>query len=150
MRFRVTTLCAFIMGMVFLSSCDKDDEKDIKFSELPQTAQNFILQYFPSGEATYIKREKDDGQEKYDVLLKNGTELEFDVNGNWTEVDCKYSRLPEGILPDRIATHIAENYPQNAPYKVEKKYGGYEVTVAGSLELIYTEDGTFVREQIDR
>ena len=148
MRFRVIPLCAVLMGMLVFSSCD--DEKEIRFSKLPQAAQNFILQYFPGDEVTYVQREKDDGRKSYDVLLNNGTELEFDENGNWTDVDCKFSRLPEGILPEPIATHLAENYPQHTPYKVEKKLGGYEVSVTGSLELIYTADGSFVREQTDR
>lgn len=148
MRFRVIPLCALMMGMLTLSSCD--DEKEIRFSGLPQAAQNFILQYFPEDEVTYVQREKDDGQKRYEVLLNNGTELEFDEDGNWTDVDCKFSRLPERILPERVATHLAEHYPQNTPYKVERKLGGYEVSVIGSIKLIYATDGSFVREHTDR
>lgn len=148
MKFKAIPLCAFIMGMLFFSSCD--DEKVIEFSGLPEAAQNFISQFFPDAEVNYIQRDKDDGREKYEVYLKNGTELEFDENGSWTDVDCKFSRSPEGILPERIATHIAENYPQDTPYQVERKLGGYEVSVSGNLELIYAEDGSFVREQTDR
>lgn len=53
------------------------------FSGLPQTAQQFILRFFPGTETAYSKWEKDDGRKEYEVLLPIGTELKFDSSGVW-------------------------------------------------------------------
>ena len=101
-------------------SCDKD-EKEIGYDALPQKAQLFIAQYFPMAECSRIVRDKDDGTTEYEAWLSDGTELDFDKQGDWTSVDCKFSALPEGILPEAIATDIATRYPDAVPYKVEKQ-----------------------------
>ena len=57
------------------------------------------------------------------------------------EVRISYGKL--------ISAHMGDHYPQAVPYKVERQPGGYEVSVGGSLELIYNAGGGFVREQQD-
>lgn len=139
---------AVLMGVMTLTSCN--DEKDIDFSGLPATAQAFIKQYFPGTEVTRAVRDKDHGTKDYEVTLSDGTELDFDESGTWTKVDCHFSNLPAGILLPTIATHIETTYPDAVAYKVEKELGGYEVSINSGKELIYTGDGTFVREEVDR
>lgn len=140
-------LATVLAGLLTFTGCD--DEKTIGCDELPSAARTFIEQYFPARTPHHVQREKDDGCRKYECTLDDGTQLEFDASGEWTEVDCKFSALPEGILPGRVAGHLAANYPQVVAYKVERQLGGYEVSVSGSLELIYGADGAFVREQRD-
>lgn len=63
-------------------------------------------------------------------------------------MDCKFSALPNGILPEAIATDIATRYPDAVPYKVEKQPGGYEIDIPG-WELYYNNQGTFIRAERD-
>lgn len=128
-------------------SCDKD-EKEIGYDALPQKAQLFIAQYFPMAECSRIVRDKDDGTTEYEAWLSDGTELDFDKQGDWTSVDCKFSALPEGILPEAIATDIATRYPDAVPYKVEKQPGGYEIDIP-CWKLYYNYQGTFIRAERD-
>ena len=62
-------------------------------------------------------------------------------------MDCKFSLLPAGIAPERIVSDLAARYPDAGIYKIERAPGGYEVTIGSGLELIYSADGTFVREE---
>lgn len=144
---RIKLLVTVLGSLLVLMGCD--DEKTIGYSELPSSARTFIEQYFPARTALHVQREKDDGRHKYECTLDDGTQLEFDASGVWTEVDCKFSALPAGILPEAISAHMGEHYPQAVPYKIERQPGGYEVSVSGSLELIYNAEGGFVREQRD-
>lgn len=147
MKNSLLTALALLVGVFSLASCDDDDR--ISYSKLPDTAQAFIEQYFPDEKVAYVERDKDNGRKEYDVKLANGTELQFDHAGTWQSVDCKFSALPQGILPELIAAHITANYPDVSPYKIEKQTGGYEVSISGGRELIYTSEGVFVREQAD-
>lgn len=145
-KMKVLGLLLFLSSLAMLGC---DDEKTIGYDELPGTARTFIERYFPGQGIAHVQREKDDGGRQYEVTLDDGTELQFDGSGNWYEVDCKFSVLPSGILPETIDGHLAANYPNVTAYKAERQVGGYEVSVGGGLELIYAADGTFVREQRD-
>lgn len=140
-------LAVIIMAFAF-QSCDRD-EKTIDYSDLPQTARQFILQFFPGIETAYSKWEKDDGRKEYEVLLADGTELQFDNSGTWLSVDCVFSTLPAGIIPAVIAEDMAVRYPGAQAYKIEKELGGYEISIGRSLDLYYSADGKFIREQRD-
>ena len=66
--------------------------------QLPLTARNFINQYFTKPQISHIKIETGMlGSKKYEVLLTDRTEIDFDSNGNWTEVDCKKAAVPEAV-----------------------------------------------------
>lgn len=149
MKRKILMLMALLAGALAFHGCDDDDEKRIGYADLPQTAREFIGEHFPDWKVNYVEQDTDNGRKDYEVVLDNGTELSFDASGVWQSVDCKFSTLPEGILPVRIAAHIAENYPQAAAYKIEKEPGGYEVSITGNRELIYTSDGDFVREEMN-
>ena len=84
--------------------------------ELPANAQQFINQYFPNSNIIYSER--DGGH--YDVRLSGNVELEFDLSGNWIEVDCNHNPVPAGIIPTEIADYVATNYPNNFIVKISR------------------------------
>lgn len=92
---------------------------------------------------SFLKR--DDGRKEYRAELSNGTEIVFDAQGLWLEVDCKFSLLPDGIVPTEIVEDLAGRYPDAGIYKIERAMGGYEISISNGLELIYSADGTFIR-----
>lgn len=129
-------------AFVLLQACD---ERKISVKRLPESARTFIGKYFAGNTVVSAEKEKDDGKVTYNVLLSEGTEIEFDKAGFWTDVDCGFSVLPDGILPDGIAEYVDSSYPQETAYKVERKAGGYEVTLTGGSELMFNAAGEFIR-----
>ena len=93
------------------ASCDKD-EKEIGYDALPQKARQFIAQYFPGAECTRAVRDKDDGTTEYEAWLSDGAELEFDEQGEWTSVDCKFSALPGRLLAESLAADLPPRFPR--------------------------------------
>ena len=133
----VRKLLAFLpilLGVWMLSSCD--DEKKIDFGELPGEARSFIENYFPSADILSIVQEKEDGRKEYQVKLSDGTDMEFDEDGEWTNIECYFSPLPTGILPANVITKVEELHPEAYINGVEKELGGYvvEVTDAGGID----------------
>ncbi|MBO8448041.1 MAG: PepSY-like domain-containing protein [Bacteroidetes bacterium] len=134
---------ALFAGITLFQGCE---ETKIKFEKLPGAAQTFITQYFPGIDVVFAEKERDNGTRHYNVRLADGTELDFDADGNWTSVDCEYSILPSGILSSGIETYIATNYPDAKAYKVEKEFGGFEVWITGGRALVFNANGEYVRE----
>ena len=112
----VSFACILVLG-----SCE---ESRIRESKLPEAAQDLIGRYFSGIKVKYAEKEIDDGIRTYNVKLADGTEIEFNEAGEWTEIDCDFATIPDGVLPEKISGYIAANYPQTKAYKAEKKFGG--------------------------
>lgn len=136
-------MATLIAGLFVLSACE---EMEISYGKLPSQARIFIETYFPTEQCVRAERERDDGRKEYTAVLSNGAELKFDSSGLWLEVDCKFSLVPAGIVPDAIVADVATRYPSAGIYKIERQLGGYEVSIGSGLELIYSADGQFIRE----
>ncbi len=151
----VRKLLAFLpilLGVWMLSSCD--DEKKIDFGDLPSEARSFIENYFPSADILSIVQEKEDGRKEYQVKLSNGTDMEFDEDGEWTNIECYFSPLPTGILPANVITKVEELHPEAYINGVEKELGGYvvEVTDAGGIDwdMRFNAQFEYVSQSQDR
>lgn len=151
----VRKLLAFfpiLLGIWMLSSCD--DEKKIDFGDLPSEARSFIENYFPSADILSIVQEKEDGRKEYQVKLSNGTDMEFDEDGEWTNIECYFSPLPTGILPANVITKVEELHPEAYINGVEKELGGYvvEVTDAGGIDwdMRFNAQFEYVSQSQDR
>lgn len=151
----VRKLLAFLpilLGVWMLSSCD--DEKKIDFGELPSEARSFIENYFPSADVLSIVQEKEDGRKEYQVKLSDGTDMEFDEDGEWTNIECYFSPLPTGILPANVITKVEELHPEAYINGVEKELGGYvvEVTDADGIDwdMRFNAQFEYVSQSQDR
>ena len=144
----LATVLSIVFAMVAVA-CHCSDEKEIGYTELPVQAQQFVKQYFPTATYTYVEKEKDNGKWEYEATLSDGTKIDFNNKGEWKSVDCKFSALPSGIIPDVIVADIAKRYPSQQPYKIEKEIGGYEIDILG-YDLYYSSAGKFIRAEIDR
>lgn len=135
-----------------LTSCSNDDNSSnnetlIEASALPELARTFIATHFP--DATYVRIEKqniaDADGSIYDVHLSNGFEIDFDTNGNWTDVDGNFTAVPPAIVPETITNYVTANYPDLFISTIEIETTGYDVELSNDLDLIFNSQGEFVR-----
>ena len=110
-------------------SCAHD--RIIPITQLPAQAQTFIKTYFADKTVAYAKQ---DGA-KYEVKFNDGAEVEFDRKGNWDNVDCKFTAVPDAIVPEQIKNYVAANHPGALITKIDKERYGYEIELSNSLEL---------------
>ena len=61
--------------------------------------------------------------------------IEFDRKGEWTDIDCKYSAVPTGIIPAPIAKYVADNYPDNKIVQIERDTRSTEVKLDNRMEI---------------
>lgn len=113
---------------------------------LPPEAHSFILRYFPGVEVSHIKIEKDFLRvKKYEVLLTDRTEIEFDGNGFWVEVECDRVPVPSELLPAYLSQYVAEYFPQAFVVKLEKKSKGrIEADLNNDLSLTFSQAGKLI------
>lgn len=116
-----------------------DKDIPIQMSDLPQPAQTFINTYFPKEKVTSVILERGSGKIEYNVRFASGCKIEFNRKGMWTEVDCKQSPLPAGIVPAPIVSIANEWYPDMPITQVEKDRGHTEITLSNGAEMKFNK-----------
>ena len=111
------------------------NDKMINVNQLPASSQQYLKKYFASDKVAYAKVDQDWLDKDYKVIFTNGNKVEFDKQGQWKEVDCKYTQLPAGIVPKAIADYVQSNYPNVKMLKIERDSRSYEVKFDNRLEL---------------
>ncbi len=133
---KLMILSAILMVFGITTAC-ADNDKPIAVTQLPQKAQQFIKTHFSKEKVAFAKLERDFLETTYEVVFTNSTKLEFQKDGNWKEVDCKYSTVPTGIVPAQIAQYITQNYPDTKIVKIDRDKRDYEVKLTNGLELTF-------------
>lgn len=88
-----------------------DNDRMITVNQLPQKSQTFIKQHFPNEKVAYAKYERDFLDSTYEIVFTSSAKIEFFKNGDWKEVDCKYSTVPADIDSRQITAYIQQNWP---------------------------------------
>ena len=130
-----------------ISNVSADNDKLVSKSELPAKTQQFLDKYFANVKITYAKLERDLFDRSYEVVLADGTKLEFTYQGEWKDVDCKFSEVPAGIIPAQIADYVKKNYPDVKIVQIDRDRRTYEVSLSNKLELKF--DSKFKLIDID-
>lgn len=117
--------------------------KDI--NQLPLPARNFITKHFSKPQITHIKIDSEMMEsKKYEVLLSNGTEIDFDKKGNWMEVDAKKGKVPAALVPTFVNDYLKANkFTNEFVTKVERERKGYEVKLNTGLSFQFDKNGKF-------
>ena len=115
-------------------------------SVLPEAARTTIANNFKS-KVSVVKIDKDFGRvSEYEVILTDGTEISFDRNGNWENVETNKSKsVPSGFIPKTISDYVSKNQPGTRIVGIEKERSGYEVELSNGVDIKFNKDGKFVR-----
>lgn len=112
---------------------------------LPAKAQAFLKSNFKKG-VNHIKVDsKALGGKEYDVILNDGTEVEFNKEGSWESVDCGSSAVPSAIVPKMIRDYVSKNYKGQKIVEISVDRRGYEVQLYNGRELKFDRAGNFKR-----
>lgn len=116
---------------------------------LPGTAQDFINQHFSEVTVNEVK-EYSNWQiwedEKYEVRLSNGIELDFDENGNIIEIDTQNNEaIPMSALPAQVSSYLQTNHADAQVIGWERSDNEQEVELNNGVEVEFDAEGNFRR-----
>lgn len=120
-----------------------DSDRPIEFRELPAAAQKFIKANFPDSKVALATVESPNWNPTYDVIFSDGMKMEFIASGEWKEIDCKYSRVPEKVIPQKMGDFLKTHHPDNFVKQIERGKNKYELKLDNGLELRFDVNGEF-------
>ena len=115
------------------------NDKPIAVNALPVKAQTLLSNHFNNQKVMLATIESGVVSRSYDVVLQNGTKLEFDKKGNLTEIDCKQGIVPVELIPQAITNYLKDNYAGQSVKKIEINKKEYEVELTNGLDLTFNK-----------
>lgn len=115
------------------------NDKPISVNALPAKAQTLLNSHFNDQKVMLATIESGVVSRSYDVVLQNGTKLEFDKKGNLTEIDCKQGIVPTLLIPLAIKNYLKDNYAGQSVKKIEMNKNEYEVELTNGLDLTFNK-----------
>ena len=149
---KITMLFAALMLLAALqpaaaNTMYDNDDKSIAFSELPAAAQHFIKKHFATEEVSLVLLDSGVISNEYEVVLANGTKVEFDGSGEWEEIKCRQGEVPANLVPAKIADYVGKHYSGTKIVELKRDYREWEVKLGNGLELTFDTD--FKLREID-
>ena len=115
------------------------NDKPISVNALPAKAQTLLNNHFNGQKVKLATIESGVVSRSYDVVLQNGTKLEFDKKGNLTEINCKQGIVPALLIPQAIKNYLKDNYAGQSVQKIEMNKNEYEVELTNGLDLTFNK-----------
>ena len=115
------------------------NNKPISVNALPAKVQTLLSQHFNGQKVMLVTIESGVVSRSYDVVLQNGTKLEFAKKGNLTEIDCKQDIVPAQLIPQAIRNYLKDNYAGQSVKKIEMNKNEYEVELVNGLDLTFNK-----------
>lgn len=133
------TFLAIACLFTLVTNACADNYQPIDCTQLPEKAQTFLSTYFPEAKISLVRKEIDVMELTYDVIFTDGSKVEFDRKGNWTEVDCLTHTLPAGIVPEAIGKVVNAHYPGAEATKIERDHREIDVKLNNRVELTFNK-----------
>lgn len=135
-----TFLLAFVS--MFALSCNAltDHVTPITLEQLPADAQKLVSTYFGSKKIAAVMKETDSFEREYRVVFNDGDKVEFNRKGEWKEINCRRSAVPDGIVPAQIRSYVSANYPGTKIIELDRDRKEYDVKLSNRLEITFNKN----------
>lgn len=133
-----------LVSTALSATAASDHDYFVSFDQLPAASQDFVNTHFAKVQVVNCVRDS----HSYEVRLADASEIEFNINGVWEEVDCKYREIPSSIvklLPKAIPSYVKTNFPTAIITKVNSKVWGFEIELNNGLEVEFNTSGQFLK-----
>ncbi len=117
-------------------SAKADHDQVVTFNQLPATAQAMLKQHFAGKIPLVVTMDWDD----YTIMYETGEKVEFDKQGNWKELDCRASMVPQELIPEQIKAHVRATFPGTTILKLDRNRRGYEIKLNNGLDIEYNRN----------
>ncbi|EJW3904427.1 PepSY-like domain-containing protein [Campylobacter coli] len=111
---------------------------------LPSISKEFLKNNFqaPIG---IVQRDK----HAYEVYLSDGTELEFESDGSWKEIESKVFPFDLNFLPPNLTNIIQNKFPNTKAREIERKINYYKIKLTNNIEVHIDFNGTILYTEYD-
>lgn len=115
-----------------------------QFEQLPATAQEFVKTYFNDYKVQYIFSDREFADVDYKIRFEDGTEIEFNAKGEWTDVSSKQKCIPTGFILKEITDFVKANHKNMCITDVEREFNRIKIELNDNLEIEFNNKGKLI------
>lgn len=141
MKHKLYIVVFAMVSMIALTACG---DKAVAPTQLPLEIQSFVQQNFTGQAISYAVKDWGLLGSKYDVVLADGTQIDFDRDKTWDKIESRMNPIPAALIPAPIATYVSTNFAAVPIIKIDKERYGFEVELANDLELKFNQQGALM------
>lgn len=131
---RIVLAFAFLFSVAVAVAAD---DKPLTREQLPLTAREFLDKYFAGIKPSLIMRDDDVMYKDYEVVLNDGTQIDFSSSGEWQEVSVRNGSVPAELIPEGVTRYLSQHYPDMEVRRVDRDRRTFEVELSNGLELTF-------------
>ena len=117
----------------------------IQANQLPKKAQDFIKFNFANDQIVYAEQDRN----SFKAELQSGIEIDFDKNGDWTDVNSERTPLPTSFIPAAVMKAVEGKYKGVAVLEISKEYLSYKLKLGNNREVYVDNSGKIVGDKLD-
>ncbi|MDL2265800.1 PepSY-like domain-containing protein [Parabacteroides sp. OttesenSCG-928-G21] len=140
------TLITFILLVTITTLQAATKATPQNLPSLPEVSREFLSAYFPAAQISHVKVERIlFWKRNYDVILTDGTNIEFDRKGEWKEIERYRTPVPSTLIPGKITDYVQTHFSEQMIVFIERERFGYEIELENDIELLFDFKGNFIR-----
>ncbi len=112
--------------------------------QLPANSQEFIKTYFNDYKVSYILTDKEFADVDYKVCFEDGTEIEFNAKGDWTDISSKQGCIPTGFILKEITDFVNARHNNMCITDIEREFNRITVELNNNLEIEFNNKGKLI------
>ncbi len=129
---------------IFLSASAFAQNGMTKLEQLPATAQEFVKTYFSDYTIQYIFSDREFADVDYKIRFEDGTEIEFNAKGEWTDVSSKQKCIPTGFILAEITNYVNTYHKDMCITDIEREFNRIKIELNDNLEIEFNSKGKLV------
>lgn len=112
--------------------------------QLPQKAQEFVKTHFNDYKVAYVLTDKELADIDYKIRFEDGTEIEFNAKGDWTDVSGKQNCIPTGFILKEITNYVNTYHNNLCITDIEREFNRITVELSNNLEIEFNSKGKLI------
>lgn len=129
---------------IFLSVSAFAQNGMTKLGQLPATAQEFVKTYFQDYKVQYVFSDREFADIDYKVRFEDGTEIEFNAKGDWTNVSSKQKCIPTGFILTEITNYVEAYHNDMCITDIEREFNRIKIELNDTLEIEFNSKGKLI------
>ena len=115
-----------------------------QLEQLTAKAQEFVKTHFSDYTIQYIFSDREFADVDYMIRFEDGTEIEFNALGDWTDVSGKKNCIPTGFILPEITNHVEMYHKDLCITDIEKEFNRITIELNNNLELEFNSKGKLI------
>ena len=117
----------------------------VSADELPKAAKTFISTHFKGVNISFVEKDS-----HFDVILADGTDIDFSTSGEWLRVSSKYKPIPTGFVPAAVLSKLKAAQPSASIVAVHRAFDGYKFRLDNGTRYFVDNNGNVTQQKRDK